>query len=229
MRCSLFGKLSVKRDFIALSVPRDFLSAWEPWMQGCVSASRDSLGDSWLQAYLTAPIWRFWLGADICGTTVIGALMSSLDGIGRYYPLTLFACATPGNAIAPPDIDAHDQWFTAVEDFLLSTLDNKVAFERITDALEQLAAPAEHPRDSQPEGLWILKNGIVAGPLGNRSFSDLFALLRTANHSSLYAAASFWWTVGGRDFDPFAFCCQRLPDPSLFTNMITGRINSATT
>ena len=155
--------------------------------------------------------------------------MSSLDGIGRYYPLTLFACATPGNAIAPPDIDAHDQWFTAVEDFLLSTLDNKVAFERITDALEQLAAPAEHPRDSQPEGLWILKNGIVAGPLGNRSFSDLFALLRTANHSNLYATASFWWTVGGRDFDPFAFCCQRLPDPSLFTNMITGRINSAAT
>ncbi len=229
MRCSLFGKLSVKRDFIALSVPRDFLSAWEPWMQGCVSASRDSLGDSWLQAYLTAPIWRFWLGADICGTTVIGALMSSLDGIGRYYPLTLFACATPGNAIAPPDIDAHDQWFTAVEDFLLSTLDNKVAFERITDALEQLAAPAQRPKDSQPQGIWILKNGIAAGPLGNRSFSDLFALLRTANHSSLYATASFWWTVGGRDFDPFAFCCQRLPDPSLFTNMITGRINSATT
>ena len=59
--------------------------------------------------------------------------MSSLDGIGRYYPLTLFACATSGNAIAPPDIDTHDQWFAAVEDFLLSTLDNKVAFETITD------------------------------------------------------------------------------------------------
>ena len=229
MRCSLFGKLSAKRDFIALSVPRDFLSAWEPWMQGCVSASRDSLGDSWLQAYLTAPIWRFWLGPEICGATVVGALMSSLDGVGRYYPLTLFACADPGDAIAPPDIDAHDQWFTTAEDFLLSTLDNKVAFEAITNALEQLAAPTHQPMDSPPEGLSILKNGIVASPLGNRSFSDLFALLRTANHSSLYAAASFWWTLGGGDCQPFGFCCRRMPDPSLFTNMLTGRINSAVT
>ena len=229
MRCSLFGKLSAKRDFIALSVPRDFLSAWEPWMQGCVSASRNSLGDSWLQAYLTAPIWRFWLGADICGATVVGALMSSLDGIGRYYPLTLFAYATSGNAIAPPDIDAHDQWFTTAEDFLLSTLDTKVAFETITNALEQLTAPIHQPTDSPLEGLSILKNGIVAGPLGNRSFSDLFALLRTANHSGLYAAASFWWTMGGREFQPFGFCCQRLPDPAVFTSMLTGRINSAAT
>jgi len=229
MRCSLFGKLSAKRDFIALSVPRDFLSAWEPWMQGCVSASRDNLGDSWLQTYLTAPIWRFWLGADICGATVIGALMSSLDGVGRYYPLTLFACASPGNAIAPPDIDAHDQWFTSAEDFLLSTLDNKVAFEAITNALEQLTVPTHQPTGSPPEGLSILKNGIVAGQLGNRSFSDLFALLRTANHSNLCAAASGWWTVGGGDCQPFGFCCQRLPEPSLFTNMLTGRSTSRAT
>ena len=198
-------------------------------MQGCVSASRDSLGKSWLQAYLTAPIWRFWLGADICGVTVIGALMSSLDGIGRYYPLTLFACATPGNAIAPPDIDAHEEWFTAVEDFLLSTLDNKVAFETITNELEQLSRPTYQPWIHHRRVCAILKNGIVAGRLGNRSFSDLFVLLRTANQSSIYAAASFWWTVGGGDYHPFGFCCQRLPDPSLFTNMLTGRINSAAT
>jgi type VI secretion system protein ImpM len=229
MRCSLFGKLSAKRDFIALSVPRDFLSAWEPWMQGCVSASRDSLGDSWLQAYLTAPIWRFWLGADICGSTVVGALMSSLDGMGRYYPLTLFACAGPGDAIAPPDIDAHEQWFGTAEEFLLSTLDKDVTFEAITDALDQLAAPARQATDSPPEGLSILKDGIVAGPLDNKSFSDLFSQLRTANHSSVYAAATFWWTVGGGDCQPFGFCCRRMPDPFLFTTMLTGRVNAAVT
>ena len=133
------------------------------------------------------------------------------------------------DAIAPPDIDAHDQWFTTAEDFLLSTLDNKVGFEAITNALEQFAAPTHQPMDSPPEGLSILKNGIVAGQLSNRSFSDLFALLRTANHSSLYAAASFWWTVGGGDCQPFGFCCRRMPDPSLFTNMLTGRIKSAAT
>ena len=67
-------------------------------MQSGISASRERLKDQWQQAYLTAPIWRFWLGADICGVTVVGALMSSLDGIGRYYPLTVFAVADAGGA-----------------------------------------------------------------------------------------------------------------------------------
>jgi type VI secretion system protein ImpM len=228
MRCSLFGKLAAKRDFIALFAPREFLNAWEPWMQGCVSASRDSLGDSWQQAYLTAPIWRFWLGADICGATVAGAFMSSLDGVGRYYPLTLFAFADHGSAIAPPDLDAHDRWLGAAEDFLLSTLDKDVTFETITSALDQLATPAQQATSSPPDGMSFLKEGTIASAPREGSFSDLFASFRTANHSSIYAAASFWWTVGGGEYQPLALCCRRMPDPSLFTNMLTGRINSAT-
>jgi type VI secretion system protein ImpM len=228
MRCSLFGKLAAKRDFIALSAPREFLTAWEPWMQGCVSASRDSLGDEWQRAYLTAPIWRFWLGAEICGATIVGAFMSSLDGVGRYYPLTLFARADPGNAIAPPDIDAHDEWLGATEDLLLSTLDKNVTFEAIAGALDQMAAPEQQPTGSPPEGMSSLKDGTMAGPLGANSFSDLFASLRSANHSSVYAAASFWWTVGGGEYQPLALCCRQMPDPFLFANMLTGRINNAT-
>jgi type VI secretion system protein ImpM len=228
MRCSLFGKLAAKRDFIALFAPREFLNAWEPWMQGCVSASRDSLAESWQQAYLTAPIWRFWLGADICGATVAGAFMSSLDGVGRYYPLTLFAYADPGNAIAPPDIDAHNDWLGTAEDLLLSTLDNDVTFEAITGALDQLAPPQQQPTDSPPAGIASLREGAMAGPLGEGSFSDLFTSLRTANHSSVYAAASFWWTVGGGEYQPLALCCRRMPDPFLFASMLTGQINSAT-
>jgi type VI secretion system protein ImpM len=226
MRCSLFGKLAAKRDFIALFAPRSFLNAWEPWMQGCVSASRDNLGESWQQAYLTAPIWRFWLGADICGSSVIGAFMSSLDGVGRYYPLTLSACADAGNAIAPPDIDAHDEWLRASEDLLLSTLDRDITFEAIGGALDQLAAPVQQPTAPLPEGMSILKEGTIAGRLEGGTFSNLFASLRGANHSSIYAAASFWWTVGGGEYPPLALCCRHLPDPFLFTNMLTGRLNS---
>src|SRR6266700_2682154 len=128
MRCSLFGKLAAKRDFIAVFAQRDFLNVWEPWMQGSVSASRESLGEEWQQAFLAAPIWRFWLGAEICGATVLGAFMSSLDGMGRYYPLTLFACADPELTIPPPDIQAQDNSFKQAENFLLSTLDKDVAY-----------------------------------------------------------------------------------------------------
>jgi type VI secretion system protein ImpM len=227
MRCSLFGKLAAKRDFIAVSAPREFLSAWEPWMQSCVSSSRDRLGESWLPAYLTAPIWRFWLGADICGATVIGALMASLDGMGRYYPLTVFTYAEPDHAIAPPDVDAHEEWFSAAEGFLLSTLETELAFETITAALEQLAVPAAQPPGLPAEETLILSEGLIGATRGERSFAELFALLSAANSSKIYAAASFWWTVGGGDCPPFGFCCQRMPDPLMFTTMLTGRIGSA--
>lgn len=224
MRCSLFGKLAAKRDFIAVAAPREFLNAWEPWMQGCVSASRDRLGDNWLNAYLTAPIWRFWLGADICGATVIGALMCSLDGMGRYYPLTLFVCANDQGAILPPDIDSYDEWFAAAEQFLLSTLDRAASFESINDALEQLATPTAQTSKIPLEGVSAVANGTIGAHLDGDSFSDLLACLRVANNANIYAAASFWWTVGGDEYQPFGFCCRRMPDPALFTKMLTGQL-----
>jgi type VI secretion system protein ImpM len=226
MRCSLFGKLAAKRDFIAVAAPREFLNAWEPWMQSCVAASLDDLRANWQQAYLTAPIWRFWLGADICGATVVGALMSSLDGVGRYYPLTLFAFAEPGSAFAPPDIEAYDPWFTLAEDFLLSTLDKDRTFEAITGALDQVAAPA--PSSTRLRGgMSVPNDGTVAATVGEESFSACFGALRVANHASIYAAASFWWTAGGGGYPASALCCRRMPEPFLFTSMLTGLASPA--
>jgi type VI secretion system protein ImpM len=228
MGCSLFGKLAAKRDFVAVYAPRDFLQAWEPWMQGGISASRHALGETWQQVFLTAPIWRFWLGADICGVSTAGAFMPSLDGIGRYYPLTLFACARPGFAIPPPDIDAQEAWFSAAEDFLLATLDRDSAYDEIARALDRLSAPAQQATPSLPEGMSAAGDGAVAAFALERPLPDLLACLRTTNHASVYAAASFWWTAGGSDYRPLALCCRRMPDPFLFTTMLTGRITLAT-
>jgi type VI secretion system protein ImpM len=226
MRCGLFGKLPAKRDFVAVVAPRALLDKWEPWMQGSISASRETLGDVWQQAFLTAPIWRFWLGADICGMTIAGALMSSLDGVGRYYPLTVFACADHGGPIPPPDIDAQDQWFVTTENFLLSTLEKDVAFETVSAALEQLAPPSTDAQDAPPEGMTRIMDGALAAPAAGRSFMELCSSLRATNHASAYAAASFWWTLGGEGYEPCALSCRGMPDPFLFANMLTGRFTT---
>jgi type VI secretion system protein ImpM len=228
MRCSLFGKLPAKRDFIAILSPRVFLDVWEPWMQGSISASRQDLGEDWQQAFLTAPIWRFWLGADICRAPVAGALMSSMDGVGRYHPLTLFAMADSGGPIPPPDLDAQDAWYAAAEDFLLSTLDKDTAFDTITTALDQLPPPASRPINGLSDGMVLVRDGTVAAATAERSFVDVCGDLRAANHANTYAAASFWWTLGGGDYAPHALCCRGMPDPFLFANMLTGRFNAPT-
>jgi len=222
MHCALFGKLTSKRDFVASHAPRRFLDVWEPWIQGGMSASRQELGSSWQAAYLKAPIWRFWLGEDLCGTTTLGAFMPSVDGIGRYFPLAVFACANDGEAIAPPEYDPQGTWFAAAEDFLLSTLDHGVAYEAVTGGLERLAAPSLEQQGGTDE-LTALPQGLVAFVGTGQSFADTFAAMRDASPSKSSCSSTFWWTIGGEGFGPTAFSLRGMPDPFLFTEMLTGR------
>jgi type VI secretion system protein ImpM len=223
MPCNLFGKLPTKRDFIALGAPRDFLNAWEPWLQSSVSASQAALGEQWQKAFLRAPVWRFWLGADLCGVSTVGAFMPSLDKIGRYFPLTLFACADQGAAIPPPEIDAQDAWFKAAEDFLISTLDHETTFDAAAQNLGELAVPVQARSLDNSADLFAERAAMVAIPKEEKPFAELFGSLRQADHDKIYSGTTCWWTVGGEDFSPMAFCVKRMPDPFLFAAMLTGQ------
>ena len=223
MRCSLFGKLGAKRDFIALATPRRFLETWEPWVQACMSASRHQLGSRWQNAFLTAPIWRFWLGAGIAGTTVTGAIMPSLDGVGRYYPLTLLAVADPSYSFPPPDMNQQDQWFASAEEFLLSTLDQTRSFDDIAAALDALPAPLMEATITCSQEIQALGDTMVGIVTAGKTFQDSLLMLRQSNHGSS-AAASFWWTEGGGNFAPMALCTRGMPDPFRYSNMLTGKL-----
>lgn len=221
MRCGLFGKIGAKRDFIAIATPRSFLEVWEPWVQAGLSASRHQLGGEWQQAFLTAPVWRFWLGEAVCGTTVLGAMMPSLDGVGRYYPLTLHAVMDPGTPLPPPSIEPFEAWFAQAEAFLLSTLDRSATFERISDALEDLPVPNPPvPETEQSQIVWLGPN-MTAAVSTQQGFAQSFAAIM-AGTPQIYAAASFWWTSGGDGFAPLALCCRGLPDPFHYATLLTG-------
>jgi type VI secretion system protein ImpM len=221
MRCGLFGKLGAKRDFIALATPRAFLEAWEPWLQSSLAASRHQMGERWQQEFLTAPVWRFWLGADICGATVAGAIMPSLDGMGRYYPLTLHAIADAAHPILPPDIDAQDEWFGMAEEFLLATLVGDTAFADISAALDQFAVPRTRSSAAIAPGIRSLADDMAGMVAAGADFTSPLTALRVAS-PELYAAASFWWTSGGGDFPPLALSCRGLPNPYCYSALLTG-------
>ena len=226
MRCGLFGKLQSKRDFIALATPRAFLSVWEPWIQSAIASSRQSLGAGWQSAYLTAPIWRFWLGADICGATMLGATMASMDGVGRYFPLTVMAAAQDEQPLPPPEFDPQDEWFASAERFLLMTLDEGVEFLEVERALHGLPSPCG-ARLAPDNSARPLPQGASLAPATVEPFAAAFAKARAAGYDRIYAATSCWWTVGGEGYERMALMALRMPDPFLYSGMLTGRFEEA--
>jgi type VI secretion system protein ImpM len=212
MPAGLFGKLPARRDFVAAGVSRGFLDVWENWAPAALIASREKLGAGWEEAFLGAPIWRFWLGPGLCGTCVLGASMPSLDGVGRYYPLTIVR----EGAAPPPEIDLQEAWFDAAETFLLATLGDDASYEQFIVDLDSMPEPAS-------DG--ILGSTPSSGGykrLGAAPASETFDELRRSHWRVLNAHNSFWWTIGGATHAPAALACSGMPPPPLFSSMLTG-------
>ena len=81
--------------------------------------------------------------------------MSSLDGVGRYFPLTLFACADDDAAIPPPEVNSQDDWFDAAEGLLLSTLEHDANFEEMTANIDKWPTPHQELLTPQHEAVAV--------------------------------------------------------------------------
>lgn len=88
-----FGKLPSKGDFVSSNLPSSFVHPWDAWLRLTLVHSRERLGDrSSRTAFLLSPVWRFILAPGCCGPQGwAGVVASSIDRIGRIYPLTLAA------------------------------------------------------------------------------------------------------------------------------------------
>jgi type VI secretion system protein ImpM len=221
MPTGLYGKLPAKRDFVAANVSRRLLEVWEPWLQASVATSRQMLGEGWQNAYNSAPIWRFWLGAGFCGEAVLGAFMASIDGVGRHFPLTVFA--TEGDeALLPPERNPNDAWCEAAEAILLGALNHDSDYEGVAGAISTMSPPATVTRRSDAAGITLLKDGAVVVRDFGGEVAVAFRAARRFAHRQAFAHQSFWWTIGGEGFSPAAISAMGLPAPTRFASMLTG-------
>jgi type VI secretion system protein ImpM len=221
MSASLFGKLPARRDFISANASKRFLHVWEPWLQSGIAMSRRMLGPAWTEAYNRAPIWRFWLGPDFCGEATIGAFMPSVDGVGRAFPLTIFA-GEAENFVAPPEVNSNERWCEDAEAILLEALEEGVTLEAILDKVAMMPAPFAQPRAGAPEGLSELRDGAILIRNVDRETLRAFGEARQFGNRRAFARQSFWWTIGGEGFQPLVLSQAGLPTAVRFTNMLTG-------
>jgi type VI secretion system protein ImpM len=220
MGFGVFGKLPQKRDFVALNLPRAVLEPFETWLQQAVAASRNELGNAWQDIYLVSPIWRFWIGGDILTTPCAGALMPSVDSVGRFFPLAIMYLPEPGRQIVPPPFDALDIWYFTIEERLLAVLDPEagIAVERLTEGLsvpDTMEAPAPLPMHFKRGSVWRSDGGAA---------SEVLSLLMNADYWDQLAGRSFWWTNGGSNAAPLIYARNALPDPLFYVNMIKGNL-----
>lgn len=213
MALGLFGKLPARRDFVTVGVPRAFLTVWEEWIEAGLRASQEALGDGWSVAYGTAPAWRFWLGATLCGEAMLGAFVPSCDGIGRSYPLTLVAAGD----IAPPDQDAREDWFAEAEALLLEARQGSRDYQQTLDELHRLMPPSA---GLPAEGIEVHSYGFSTRYAASDARSAI-ASLAAASHPLLLGSVSLWWTRGTVGREPRAYLLTRgMPEPSFFATLI---------
>lgn len=136
MIAGFYGKLPARGDFVRLGLPRDFTDRWDEWLAGVMMASRASMGDDWLPAFLESPVWRFILPAGLCGErAVLGLMLPSVDRAGRYFPLT-FAALFAGPPPAAED-PAATAWLDRCEAAGRAALEEDAEPDRLHEMMAQ--------------------------------------------------------------------------------------------
>jgi type VI secretion system protein ImpM len=227
-----YGKLPCRGDFLQRRAPQDFVDVWDAWLQQSLHESRQQLQASWLETYLTGPVWRFVLAPGVCGERAYaGVLVPSVDRVGRYFPLTLIATLDANDCLIEIACGSKD-WFAAAESLVLDaiqaealdfdTFDEHVALlrERLdTDGADESSRVASLLRASEfPGGAdrWHLP---IAATGSFQSAVNAFAYGEMAR---VLQPLALWWTEGSNAVAPSWLSTRGLPEPRAFVAMLDG-------
>jgi len=214
-----FGKIPSHGDFVGRAFPADLKKRWDGWVQAGLTRSRETLGNEWLDSYLSGPIWRFCLSAGLCGESQwIGAMMPSVDRVGRYYPLTAVT-EIPTNCSLFGTAAISASWFGPLEEALLATLEgDSVTAEELAARLSSLAplATYESPGTAQEPQLKD-REGFASVQLANwAQLKDAPGLMADALARRSCGDFSLWWSSGSAHVSPSARVYTDLPPAELF-------------
>ena len=228
----IYGKMPSHGDFLRRRLSDEFVQRWDQWLQACIAESRSVLGETWLQFYLTSPVWRFVCAAGACGDrAVAGLLLPSVDKVGRYFPLTI-AWELPQHLNLMSAASQCNAWFEAVEQLAVDALAQErpdfEEFDRRLRALEPLIpgpTAITAVRLRAPDS-WF--DSMQAQPLRMPlpSVGEISVLLQELLMSQLDRAVkpvTLWWTDGSSAIEPGCLMTAGLPPHESFAAMLDGQ------
>ena len=216
MQIGLFGKYPAKGDFVTRRVPAEVLQYWETWLEKVVGGAKHHLAGNWQHTYGSAPVWRFWIGDMVFGHALAGALMPSVDRVGRQFPLTLVLSGAGAAHPAPPLAGrGNEAWYTALDAALLSA--KSEGFNGDPDALlAGLSMPAGATQAQADDR----RNAFFA--YGETGLPQLLRDVGDHDHQLAAAGRSYWWTAGNAHVGPAIIALNGMPDAAGFAAMLTG-------
>lgn len=219
----LFGKLPWEGDFIQRGLPGRFVRPWDAWLSQALAASRDALGDAWADAYLLSPPWHFMIEPGIIGESGwSGVLVTSIDRVRRYFPLTL-ALELPADEAGFPQPLALKPLLERLEAAALALIATQQPIETmLAQTSEQIEAAFAAFAQAQAQSFILRQDRqasarLVVGAAGSES-----ALPALDERSGGIGGCSIWWHDRWNQHAPAAIRCQGLPSPETFAGFLDG-------
>lgn len=216
-----FGKLACLGDFGSRRLPPQLTQACDQWLSRGVAGSQAQLGVRWLDAYLTAPVWRFAWGPGVVNPQWwLGVLMPSVDRVGRYFPL-LVAQAGFRPPASPRALAQAERWFGQVQAAMLATLQAGATVEGFDAALSGLAdwddgaAPA--PPEPQPCPQRMRFESAQGAPMG-----AWLPQVATSSWLQALQGHSLWWPVREGAEQTALSITRGLPAAEHFVDLLDG-------
>ncbi|WKB53798.1 type VI secretion system-associated protein TagF [Eleftheria terrae] len=130
-----FGKLPALGDFAHRRGNERFNGLLDAWLQRAIPASRAQLNEGWTHAYVGAPLWSFAMFPGVCGEEAYaGVLMSSVDRVGRYFPLTVYTEVPYPRALLR-EMQGTGSWYAYVQQALPQVLNTQFTHEQFESLL----------------------------------------------------------------------------------------------
>lgn len=213
-----FGKIPSLGDFVTRDLPREFLDTWDDWLQRSVAESKAVLGDTWLNTYLTSPIWRFVLLPGVCGQQGWAGIMTpSVDRVGRYFPLTF--ASSLDDAVQPFQvIEGAADWFSAAESLALTVLhEDHVDVDTLQSSVQALDNTVMLGGGSAAPVLEGGEWGLRLSGITDRTISSSVCHELVQFQVGPY---SIWWTPGSDELESMGLVAPNLPNPHCFARFL---------
>jgi type VI secretion system protein ImpM len=164
------------------------------------------------------------LEPGVCGERGwCGVLMSSVDQVGRYFPL-IIASELPGGCTPLRAAVAGAGWFGRAQALALDCLQNEALdLDVFDESVAALGFPLADAPSLKPESLPEL--GVAGGLRVALDVHGVPGLLQRVVDSSAPVSltpASLWWCEGSEQVEPSLLWHRGLPPAAAFASLLTG-------